>query len=306
MLVRESVDPMSNDDPHPVLDDRASFAAALENARLLAINVYPIKSCAGHSLSTAQVEARGLRYDRELMVVDAAGQCTLTQREHPRLALVTPYREETRLSVEAPGMAPLTIELRQAGPPITAAIWNDQVASIDQGDEIADWFSRYLGLDCRLVGMASVTARPVDRRYAVHETDVVSYADGYPLLVISEESLTDLNAHLAEPVLMNRFRPNLVLSGSGIPFGEDYLRRFTLGHITFAAVKPCARCVMTTVDQKNGAFAGQEPLRTLATYRRGDRGALFGQNLIHQQLGMLTVGDQVRVLETWSDSPVGG
>jgi uncharacterized protein YcbX len=305
VLARQTVGEMSDVKPSHVLDDQALLAEALGRARLSAINIYPIKSCAGHAVSEAKVEVRGLRYDRELMVVDAGGKCTLTQREHPRMALVTPYRDGERLSLEAPGMKSLSLDLRQDGPAVMVSLWKDQVASIDQGDEIADWFSRYLGLDCRLVSMASVTARLVDRRYSVHETDVVSYADGYPLLVISEESLSDLNARLAEPVLMNRFRPNLVLSGSGIPFAEDYLHRFALGPITFAAVKPCARCVMTTVDQKNGAFAGQEPLRTLATYRKGDKGALFGQNLIHEQLGMLTIGDQLRVQETWSDSPVG-
>jgi hypothetical protein len=288
------------------ISDEAALVEALGKARLSAINVYPIKSCAGHALSEAPVELRGLRYDRELMVVDAEGNVTLTQREFPPMALVTPYRDGERLSLEAPGMKALTLDLHQDGPEVTATLWKDQVASIDQGNEVAAWFSRYLGLSCRLVGMASVTARLVNRAYAVRETDVVSYADGFPLLVISEESLADLNSRLAEPLLMNRFRPNLVLSGSGVPFAEDYLRRFTLGPITFAAVKPCARCVMTTVDQKAAAFAGQEPLRTLATFRKGNHGVLFGQNLIHDQPGTLTVGDRVQVLETRSNSPVRG
>ncbi len=306
MFVRESVGEMSGLKPSHGLTDQASLTEALGRARLAAINVYPIKSCAGHSLSEAEVELRGLRYDRELMVVDSAEKCTITQREHPRMALVMPYREETRLSLEAPGMTPLTIELRQAGPPVMVTLWKDLVASIDQGDGVAHWFSRYLGIECRLVSMASVEARSVDGRYAVRETDVVSYADGYPLLAISEESLADLNARLIKPVSMNRFRPNLVLSGSGIPFGEDYLRRFMLGPVAFAAVKPCARCVMTTVDQEAAAFDGQEPLRTMATFRKGDNGVLFGQNLIQEQLGRLKVGDRVRVLETWKDSPVLG
>jgi uncharacterized protein YcbX len=304
MFVQEPVGGLSESRLSPVLDDAAVLVAALGKARLSAINVYPIKSCAGHALSAADVEARGLRYDRELMVVDAESGLALTQREYPRMALVKPRREETRLSLDAPGMKPLTLAIRQAGPALTVTIWKDHVASIDQGDEVANWFSRYLGLTCRLVCMASVTARLVNRDYAERETDVVSYADGFPLLVISEESLADLNARLATPLPMNRFRPNLVLSGSGIPFGEDYLRRFALGSTTFTVVKPCARCVMTTVDQQAAAFAGQEPLRTLADFRKGNKGVLFGQNLIHDGPGTLAVGQQVQVLETRRDSPV--
>jgi uncharacterized protein YcbX len=305
MFVQEPVGELSESRLSPALDDAAALVEALGKARLSAINVYPIKSCAGHALSEAEVDLRGLRYDRELMVVDAESGLALTQREYPRMALVKPRREETRLSLEAPGTTPLTLDLRQAGPTLTVTIWKDRVASIDQGEEVARWFSRYLGLPCRLVSMATVTERPVNREYAVGEADVVSYADGFPLLVISEESLADLNARLAAPLPMNRFRPNLVLYGSGIPFAEDYLRRFSLGPITFAAVKPCARCVMTTVDQKAAAFAGQEPLRTLADFRKGNKGVLFGQNLIHDGPGTLTVGQQVQVLETRSDPPVG-
>ncbi|MGH2344232.1 MAG: MOSC domain-containing protein [Chloroflexota bacterium] len=285
------------------VDDQAALTHSLGQARLAAIHYYPIKSCAGHALLSATVEPRGLRYDREFMVVEAASGVMLTQREQPRMALVTPYCEREHLTLEAPGMKPLTVVPCQSGPAITTTIWKDQVASIDQGNEVAGWFSRYLGFACRLVRMASVTARPVNRDYALRETDVVSYADGFPFLVASEESLADLNARLADPVSMNRFRPNLVLAGCGIPFGEDYLRRFTLGPITFEAVKPCARCVITTVEQET-AGTGREPLRTLAAFRRGSNGALFGQNLIHDRPGTLNVGEQVRVLETRSDSPV--
>jgi uncharacterized protein len=287
--------------PENLADDQA--AIALGQARLAAINYYPIKSCAGHALSTATVEERGLRYDREFMVVDAAHGVMLTQREQPRMALVTPHRGEEQLTLEGPGMKALTLDISHMGPTMAVTIWKDQVASIDQGDAVAEWFSRYLGFACRLVCMASVTARPVNRDYAVNEKDVVSYADGFPFLVASVESLADLNARLPDRVPMNRFRPNLVLAGSGIPFGEDYLRRFTLGAITFQAVKPCARCVITTVEQET-ATTGKEPLRTLAAFRRGNNGALFGQNLIHDRPGTLNVGDQVQVLELRSDSPV--
>ncbi len=287
--------------PENLADDQT--AGALGQARLAAINYYPIKSCAGHTLSTATVEPRGLRYDREFMVVDAMQGVMLTQREQPRMALVTPHRGEEQLILEGPGMKALTLDISHTGPTMAVTIWKDEVASIDQGDAAAEWFSRYLGFACRLVRMASETARPVNRDYAVDEKDVVSYADGFPFLVASVESLADLNARLSDPVPMNRFRPNLVLAGSGIAFGEDYLRRFTLGAITFQAVKPCARCVITTVEQET-AKTGTEPLRTLASFRRGHHGALFGQNLIHDRPGTLKVGDQVQVLELRSDSPV--
>jgi uncharacterized protein YcbX len=137
--------------------------------------------------------------------------------------------------------------------------------------------------------------RPVDRDHAVRDGDQVGFADGYPLLLISEESLADLNARLSSPLPMNRFRPNVVIRGAAAPFVEDRVRLLQIGNVVFHAVKPCSRCVTTTTDQET-AKRGQEPLTTLATFRKAGSKVLFGQNLIHANQGMVGVGDEVKVI----------
>jgi uncharacterized protein YcbX len=173
-------------------------------------------------------------------------------------------------------------------------VWRDRCAAVDQGDEVAEWLSRFLRRPCRLVRMAEDHVRRVDPVYAVSEADQVGFADGYPFLIISEESLADLNARLAQPLLMNRFRPNIVVRG-GAAYAEDGWCRVRIGGIEFSLVKACARCAITTTDQAT-AQVGREPLATLATYRRVERGVLFGQNAIHAATGAIRVGDPLEVL----------
>src|SRR5262249_19187395 len=155
------------------------------------------------------------------------------------------------------------------------------------------WLSDYLGQKCRLVRMADFTVRRLDERYA--KDGEVGFADGYPFLLISEASLSDLNERLAEPVPMNRFRPNIVTSGSG-SYAEDRWKTIRIGTLEFRVVKPCDRCVITTVNQSTGD-KGIEPLRTLATYRKSEAGVIFGQNLVHQGTGSIYVGDSIEILE---------
>ena len=203
----------------------------------------------------------------------------------------------------ARALAPHGVEIVLAtmGPPPTGAqrevtVWRDQVAAIDQGAEVADWFSTHLGVACRLVRQADDAVRHVDPVFACQPADQVSFADGYPLLLISEESLADLNMRLDAALPMNRFRPNVVTRGAGAPYAEDTWREITIGEIRFSPVKACARCVTTTTDQST-AERGVEPLATLASYRRVPRGVLFGQNLIHHTRGTLRVGDATHVIE---------
>lgn len=258
------------------------------------INVYPIKSCGGIPLDEAEVDERGLRYDRRWMLVDGDG-CFLSQRELPRLALVSVNLGPDALAVEAPGMPPLEVPLRpvRAGR-VPVSVWGDVVGGQPVGGEADRWFEEFLGTRCSLVYMPDESVRPVDPDYG-EAGDVVGFADGFPFLAISEASLDALNARLERPVPMNRFRPNLVIRGCG-PFAEDGWRRVRVGSVTFRVVKPCARCVITTVDQETAA-AGKEPLRTLARFRKVGSNVLFGQNLIHDSRGTLSVGDPVEVLE---------
>ncbi len=236
------------------------------------------------------------------MLVEADSGEFLTQRELPRMALIHPKIEADRLSVEAPGMSRLEVPLVKSGPPQRVKVWTDECESIDQGTETANWFSEYLGLDCRLVRMSAAFTRTLNPRYALSPQDQVHFADGFPFLLISEESLADLNGRMDEPLPMNRFRPNIVISGSGLPFCEDEVKQVRMGEIAFSIVKPCARCKITTTDQITAQTA-KEPLRTLATYRKAQNGGvMFGQNVIHQGQGVLRVGDGLKVLELKEDA----
>ena len=260
--------------------------------RLAALHVYPIKSAGGLAPAEWEVDAFGLRHDRRWMVVDTSGRM-LSQRTHPRLALVRPSLGEETMTVRTPGMPPLELPLRPAGPVRTAVtIWDDRCAALWTGERPARWFSEVLEADCSLVYMPDDTLRPADPAYAPERTRV-SFADAFPFLLLSEESLADLNRRLPAPLPMNRFRPNLVISG-GQAFEEDGMSAFQLGDLRFRVVKPCDRCVVTTTDQDT-AERGHEPLRTLATYRRRDGKVYFGQNVVHDTGGRLRVGEAVLV-----------
>jgi uncharacterized protein YcbX len=258
---------------------------------LTELNAYPLKSGGGTSLRSAELTPRGLPFDREFMLTNAEGRF-LSQREHARMALLRPVYDGQVLTVGVadPALAftDLVHKAVDNGPVVDVEVWNKPCQGVDQGDEAAGWFSALLDEDVRLVRFTG--HRPTSRGGGE-----VAFADGYPLLVISEESLADLNARLDEPLPMNRFRPSLVLSGLG-PFGEDEVRRLRIGPTEIEMVKPCARCIITTTDQDTGE-RGREPLRTLARYRTADRGIRFGQNAVPRVLGTLTVGDTVEVVE---------
>lgn len=258
------------------------------------LTYYPIKACRGFDVPTANVERMGLENDRRMMVVTPEGDF-LTQREHPRLALVTPTLGEGAVSLSAPDFDSLQIGIRKTGATTPVNIWKSKGAqAVDQGDEAAQWFSDWLGTSVRLVHFADGYRRLVSRDHAVHADDHTGFADGYPILIASEESLADLNRCLASPLPMNRFRPNLVVKGCE-PFAEDTWKRIRIGEMELAIVKPCARCVVTTID-KETLERGKEPLKTLNTFRKQGGGAMFGQNVIPLNEGRLEVGMSVEVL----------
>jgi uncharacterized protein YcbX len=260
---------------------------AMPSPALSDLLVYPIKSARGISVKRWEVDAFGLRYDRRWMLVDPRGRM-VTQRTHPRLALARPAMDDERLVVRAPGVDPLHLPLRPAQTvTTTVSIWDDSCLALWQGDAAARWFSTLVEAPVTLVYMPDATWRPADPAHAPPSARV-SFADAYPFLLLSEESLADLNRRMPTPLPMNRFRPNLVIRG-GAAFGEDALETFTIGEIGFRAVKPCDRCVLTTTDQES-AERGVEPLRTLATFRKRDGKVYFGQNLVHQGTGSLAVG----------------
>jgi len=262
--------------------------------------VYPVKSCAGTPLHVAEISPRGILHDREFMVTDPDGRF-MTQRELPHLAQVRPTLARDGLAFAAPGMPTGKISPTDAGPRHEVVVWRDSVVAVDQGSLIADWLSTFLETQVRLVRMPAESVRRVDPRFAPRPSDQVGFADGYPLLLIAEESLDDLNSRLNCPLPMNRFRPNVVVRGTARPYAEDEWAELCIGEVRFNGVKTCARCAITTTDQVT-AERGVEPLATLAGYRRIDRGVLFGQNLVHAAPGRIAVGDQVTV-RAFADPP---
>lgn len=257
---------------------------------LSAINLYPIKSLRGIPLTSARLDEFGLAGDRRWMVTDPSGQF-VSQREEHRLALIHVAVDGTDLVVGGAGEPDLRIARPAADSPTSAVtIWADECLAQDAGEEAAKWFSRYLGSPVRLKYMPESTVRIANRNY-VPEPRRVSFADAYPILLIGEASLVDLNRRMEQPLPMNRFRPNLVVAGSE-PFAEDGWKSIQVGSIAMDIVKPCDRCVTTTIDQATGV-AGKEPLRTLAQFRKWNGQVYFGQNVVHRTPGTLVHGDPI-------------
>ncbi|MBS1990205.1 MAG: MOSC domain-containing protein [Cyanobacteria bacterium SZAS LIN-3] len=268
--------------------------------------IYPVKSLGGIALSEADLGPRGFKYDREWMIVDSDNRF-LTQREIARMALIETSIDEDagRLTLRLPGSAQvLAVPLEPVAYDSTSkedkaktvmvSVWSDRARATVESDEINSALSDYLGQAVKLVRMVHGYRRQVDGRYAPGKENIVGFADGFPLLIISEESLKDLNERLEYPILMNRFRPNITTSG-GKPFAEDQWNKIKIGEIELALVKPCARCTITTIDQEC-AEAGKEPLRTLANYRKQNGKIMFGQNAIFRGSGSIQVGAPVQVL----------
>jgi uncharacterized protein len=266
------------------------------------INIYPIKSLAGISLSEADIERRGLKFDRRWLLVDENNKF-LTQREFSKMATLRVEIENYGLSVSENNNNKILIDFKpQIEISARVKIWQSVCSAKVYEDEINRWFSDVLETNCKLVLMPEETRRKVNYFYAVHPDDHVSFADGYPFLLIGESSLAELNSRLKEDLPMNRFRPNIVIKDSEA-FAEDSWKRIRIGETIFHVVKPCARCVITTIDQATGTKDGKEPLKTLASYRIPKRSIkkkiLFGQNLIAESEGdCLRIGDKVEVLET--------
>ena len=252
--------------------------------------VYPVKSLGGISVARAQVQRKGLKWDRRWMLVDEQHQF-MTQRTLPALALFKTKLTDAELVV-VHGADEVNIPLAEAADAdlFPATVWEDQVLVAEVDPAISAWFSKKLGMNCKLVQFPEDRVRPVDPRYRISD-DHVSLADAYPLLIIGQASLDDLNKRLSSPVPMNRFRPNVVFTG-GLPYAEDAWTRFRIGGNRFAAVKPCSRCVLTTIDQTSGE-KGVEPLATLASYRKRDSKIYFGQNLIALDYETIAVGDDI-------------
>lgn len=278
----------------------------METASLKQLFIYPVKSLQGISLSTSRITPLGLEYDRRWMIVDATGQF-ITQRLCPQLALVNTSIESDVITLSVDGYQDLHLPLSlNSGDSTIVKIWRDQVKSLQAPRFCNEWISRYLGVSCRFVYMPDTSHRPVSPEFAATSEDHVSFADGFPFLIISQYSLDNLNTQLKakgeQAVPIQRFRPNLFVDTTQT-LSEDHWQTIIMGENQFHIVKPCARCIMTTIDASGKK--GKEPLATLLQYRKQGQQAYFGQNAIlnshHSNSMMLSTGDSIKILKLKTD-----
>lgn len=262
-------------------------------ARVASLHLYPVKACAGTDLDVAELGARGVVGDRAFAVIDA-GQEVITQREHPVLATVRPTFRDHVLSLAGPAAA-LAVRECPDGPRLPMTVFGRPCFGVDQGDDAAAWFTDVTGAPCRLVRCPPDGGKPVDPAYASGE---VAYADGYPVSVISTASLARLADEILEmgeePVPVNRFRANIVLTGWKEPHTEDEVARMSLGTARLRLIGRDGRCVVTTIDQRTGERTRQ-PLRALGRYRRIEGSIKFGMYAMVERPGTTRIGDEVLV-----------
>lgn len=256
------------------------------------LSIYPVKSCREVNQNSTWVEDFGLKNDRRWMVVDANG-VMLTQRKITKMCLIQPEAIEAGLVLKTSTMDDLYVENPFASQKVSVKVWTDQCQAYDAGDEAANWLSHVLSTKCRLVYFPDDEFRQVDLNYA-NAGDKTAFSDGFPLLLISQESLDDLNQRLSVPVMMSRFRPNIVVKGCQ-PFAEDSWKKIRIGEISFRIVKPCSRCVIPSINIET-AEREKEPIKTLVSYRKRDNKIFFGQNVIADTIGKIEVGMPVDIL----------
>jgi len=260
------------------------------------LHYYPIKGMRGCALTSAEVTAAGFINDRRWMLVDSTGRF-ISQREEPRLALISVAAEGLDLVARAPAMPVLRIAPPQGIESLHVTIWQDQLPAYPAPAEAHAWFSDFLSMSCRLVYQGD-SIRGVDPRWS-QPGDLTSFADAYPVLICTSASLDDLARRIGTALPMDRFRPNIVVAGNDA-WAEDEWVRLRIGPVEMDLTKPCARCSVTTVDQLHGLRTGKEPLRTLAGFRflqvPSISGVIFGQNAIPRALGRISVGQEVDVI----------
>ena len=259
--------------------------------------IYPIKSLGGIAVSSVNITTRGFEHDRRWMLIDENNRF-LSQREVAEMALLKVSIIPGGLEVHHQDDPNDNLKIRfdeNTDQKITVTVWDDQCMALLVSEEADKWFTKKLNTHCRLVYMPDDTQRLIEEKYNINNS-ITSFSDGFPVLVISEASLQDLNARLTESIAMDRFRPNLVISESK-PFEEDNLKEFSINDIFFYGVKPCSRCVITTINQAT-ALKGKEPLTTLASYRNKNHKIYFGENVIAKGTGNIKIGDSITILQT--------
>lgn len=265
--------------------------------KVASLHIYPVKGLRAIDLHESVLEPRGLRYDRRWMLVDEAGKF-ITQREQPKLATLSADITSNGIYINGATGSIAVTHPNEGAERLPVTLWKQSIEGYRTTPEADQWFSDFLGIPCRLVWQGDLP-RPTSAQYAPgHQA---SYADGFPLLVTVTASLDDLNKRMPQPLPMNRFRPNIVITGAPA-WAEDSWKKIRIGSVTLDIVKPCTRCVVTTTDQHTGAKEGNEPLNTLKTFRLlrspALTGVVFGQNAVPAVTGTVKVGDAVEILET--------
>lgn len=264
--------------------------------QLSEIYIYPIKSLGGIKLEKANITTRGLENDRRFMLVDENGRF-LSQREYPQLSIFQTEIDGSLLKItnkKTGQNLEVSLSPKAQSSSLSVTIWDDETTAIEVSPEASEWFSEALSKPTRLVYMHEDSERKTESQYSLTGNEITSFSDGYPILITGQASLDDLNNRLEKPVSINRFRPNFVFT-DGEPFEEDAWHEFTVGNVRLFGVKPCARCVMTTIDQETGEKSGKEPLLTLNKFRKAGNKILFGQNVLVSQLGTVSTGDKIEV-----------
>ncbi len=261
--------------------------------RISELAIYPVKSLGQITHDSVNIDRFGFSLDRRWMVVDASG-VMITQRQKARMCLIQPLLEDDGLRLQAADMPDLKVYTQPDLPRLSVSVWEDHCQALDCGGEAAEWLSRFLDTDCRLVFFPDDEIRQLDPAYA-EAGERTAFSDGFPILLISQASLDDLNQRLTTPVAMRRFRPNLVVSGCEA-FAEDHWKQLRIGEINFRIVKPCSRCIIPNIDPDT-AQKSAEPARTLSSFRRRDNKIFFGQNVIANAQGRLELGMAVEIIE---------
>jgi len=264
----------------------------MNNIILSEINIYPVKSLGGISLTSAQIEKRGLKYDRRFMLVDINGNF-LTQRKHNQMVFLKLKFDDNDFTIfhtkNLVEEIHIPFELDDSKK-FKVVIWDDECEAVCADEEVNNWFTTTMGFPCKLVYMPESTNRIVEPDYGVKNKSV-SFADAYPFMLVGKSSIDDLNSRIQIPLPINRFRANFVFKG-GSAYEEDGWNEFFIGEVKFKRIKPCARCVITTTDQMTGERSN-EPLAVLSTYRKVGNKVMFGQNLISLSAGTVKVGDKI-------------
>lgn len=262
---------------------------------IVSLTIYPIKSLNGISVQEISLCSTGFELDRRWMLVDNNNKF-LTQRTNPQLALFRLRMEGEHFSIGHPNHPnkPFNFSsIDYTSQSLQVSIWEDLCEAFVVSEKANNWFSEILDQEVKLVYMPETTKRKVDPSFAIQETDITSFSDAYPILMLSESSLEFLNNKLITPIGFDRFRANMVINGM-TPHEEDHIKEFLINDQIFYGVKPCARCIMTTIDQQSG-IPGKEPLKTLSSYREYRGKILFGQNVIGPKTGKLKIGDRLTV-----------